>query len=263
MAVINNYDPSLNYIARLRVVGSQNIPVANTLYYTIPVNGTARFSGVPEDYYEVGISIINAQGQESPIHWETVVDSTVPLLKYSTSSISGTGFTLSWLAAAGVSNYEYQIDHGPWISTNDISVALTGLTAGKVYTFRARAVIGLKRGNSYLSAVITTPVDANPIKYIERIENRFEGGAFLSGINRLVIGNALKAVAQSYILTQGFTIATAIVDGGSTYKTIAEALTVKLIKLNAFDAAAFSLIEFVDYAGSGSFSVPSLTFSLT
>lgn len=263
MAVINNYNSSLNYIARMRVVGNQNIPAAGSPMYTIPVGNTASFSGVPEDFYEVGISIVNAQGVESPIQWQPVCDSSIPLTVPLGSGISGTGFTMNWPAIPGATGYEYQIDHGQWISTPTNQIVVTNLTANKVYAVKVRAVRGLARGHYTLNAVWTIDGSTAPIYYVERVEIRTLGGAYLSGINRIVIGVALKTIGDAYTLTDGFTVDSSVVGPSSQYPDVLAALTDKLIILEKYDGALFSYVEFVDYSDSGAGSLPPLSFSIT
>jgi hypothetical protein len=218
---------------------------------------------VPDDYYEVGLCIINSQGIESPIKWEPVVDHTINITKPTVSAVTGTGFTVSWLAIAGASNYEYQIDNGPWIATTALTLVLTELTAGKVYSVGVRAVIGVSRGKTSKVWGFTTPGNADPVFYVERIQARMLGGTYQSGINRLVIGNALKTSGLSYTLTQGFVLDTALVGGTSTFITVIQDLTDKLDVLASHDHVSYSVVEFADYAGSGSSSVPELSFVIS
>lgn len=62
----------------------------------------------------------------------------------SSSSVTQSGFTLSWQAAtdaSGIARYEYSFDGNAWTSAgNNLSVNISGRTAGTLYVMRVRAV---------------------------------------------------------------------------------------------------------------------------
>lgn len=258
---IPNRIPGVTYIARLRVMGSQNIPADGSIYYKVTTSDTVRFEGVPDNFYEVGISMQNSVGAETAIEWQPVASFDIGVPTLTVSNITGTGFQVDFTAVNGATGYEYSIDYGPWLSLGvPTAIVVANKTAGKVYRVDVRAVIAGRRGYIGTTSVLTTPGNANAIHYVERVKTVMNGGVVAYHLNRLVIANALKAVAQSYTLTNGFTLGSKVVGGGDTYATIATALTESLELKSQIDAATYSYVDFRDYADAGRSSSTPISF---
>ncbi|HEY5758931.1 MAG TPA: fibronectin type III domain-containing protein, partial [Steroidobacter sp.] len=82
------------------------------------------------------------------------------------SNIVGTSATVTWTAASdnvAVTNYEYRINNGAWISAgNVLSVSLTGLTSGTTHTVDVRAKDAANNTGAVASASFTTPDSIAP-----------------------------------------------------------------------------------------------------
>lgn len=258
---IPNRIPGVTYIVRLRVMGSQNLPADGSIYYKTTITDTVRFEGVPDNFYEVGISMQNSVGAETVVEWQAVASFDIGVPTLTASNITGTGFQIDFTAVNGATGYEYSIDYGPWLSLGvPTPIVVTGKTAGKVYRVDVRAVVAGRRGYIGTISVLTTPGNGNAIYYVERIKTVMNGGVVAYSLNRLVIANALKAVAQTYNLTNGFVMGSKVVGGGDTYATIATALTESLELKSQIDAATYSYVDFKDYADAGKSSNSAISF---
>lgn len=261
---IPNRIPGVTYVARLRPVGNQNIPADGSAFYKTTITDTVRFEGVPDNYYEVGLSMLNSVGAETAIEWQPVASYDIGVPVLSVGSIIATGFQVTFTAVAGATGYEYSIDYGPWQSLGaPAPIAVTGLTAGKVAVISVRAVVAGRRGYKVDVSALTTPADGSPIYYMQRVRTMMNGGVVAYSINRLVIANALKASGQIYTLTNGFTIGSKTVGGGDTYATVAAALTEKIELVSQINEASYSYVDFRDYSSAGKPSSDPLMFSVS
>ncbi len=249
---IPNRIPGVTYVARLRAVGSLNMPAEGSLYYKTSTDGVIRFEGVPDIYYEVGISMLNSVGVETIPEWEPVSSYDIGKPALTVSAITSTGFQVAFTAVAGATGYEYSIDYGPWQSLGTVTpIVITNKTAGTVVQVSVRAVLAGRRGYPSEVSAMTTPDNANPIASVIKIKTQVVGGLVVYDVLRLVIGNALKSVGQTYILSNGFEIGSKVVGGGDTYQTIAEALVNNLPIKAQTNAPTYSYVDFRDYANAG------------
>lgn len=80
------------------------------------------------------------------------------------SSVTSSGFTLTWPAATdavGVSKYEYSYDASTWTNAgNVLTVAITGRVASTLYTMRLRAVDAAGNTSNVLTLAVTTAAAA-------------------------------------------------------------------------------------------------------
>ena len=258
---IPNRIPGVTYVARLRVVGSQNVPNEGSVYYRTTNTNTVRFEGVPDNFYEVGISMLNSVGAESVIEWQPVSSFDIGKPILAVGSITATGFEVTFAAVSGATGYEYSIDYGPWLSLGvPTPIVVSGQTAGNVVKVQVRTVVAGRRGYASEISALTIPANANPILTVKRVKTVMNGGLVAYDINRLVIGNALKAVAQSYTFTNGFVLASRVVGGGDTYATIIATLTSVLELKSQVDAASYSYVDFRDYSNSAKTSSDAISF---
>ena len=259
-----NRIPGVTYVARLRVVGSFNMPAEGSIYYKTTIDGIVRFEGVPDNYYEVGISMINSVGAETTPEWQPVASYEIGKPVISVGSITGNGFQVTFTAVAGATGYEYSIDYGPWQSLGTVTpIVVSGKSAGQVVQVAVRAVIAGRRGYASETSAITTPSDGSPIFTINKIKTEKQGGLVTYDVLRIVVANALKSVGQTYTLTNGFTVGSKEVQVGDTYESIAAALVANLELKAQTNAATYSFVDFRDYSNAGKPDSTSSTFAVS
>ena len=158
--------------------------------------------------------------------------------------------TLTWTAPAitggsAIQHYEYSLDGVNWTSTGsaDTSYTITGLTNGKSYTVKVRAVNGKGRGTESASITATLPytdqeaVDAEAAKYAETavIESNVAVGTDVTAtVARLLTGEtADSSITLSYAASTG-----------DYLEVVGNAVKLKKQKTDAGDAAQTVTITF-------------------
>jgi chitodextrinase len=203
----------------------------------------------------------------------TVPDTTAPTMNGSitSSSITSTGFTLSWIAASddtAVTGYEYSTDAGTTYldAGNVLTKAVTGLAPSTLYNTRVRAYDAAANKATPLSLAVTT--SAAPDVTVPTMNGSLTSSSVTSG------GFTLNwPAASDNVAVTGYEYS---IDNGSTYSDVGNVLTKAVTgltastlyntKVRAYDAAgnrATPLSLAVTTSASSDVTLPVLAGSIT
>ena len=170
------------------------------------VNGTT---------YTVQIRAVNGIGDGTASSAVSATPNAVPLAPYGISTTQGnTQISVTFTApsdrGSAITDYEYQLDGGSWVSAGVTSspVVITGLTNGQSYYIRIRAVNGNGAG-AFSTQLIATPVAP------EDIPSKTAGLEALPGAASLELTWQAASLGAQSITNYQYTT-----DGGTVWKSL-------------------------------------------
>jgi len=191
--------PILNYEYQLDGSG----PWISSAATSSPLTVNGLVNGVSSSVKVRAVNSIGAGPASLPMAGTPAAPAGAPNVTAVSTSI-GTitvSFTPGYAGGRTISDYEYRLDSGPWISaaTTSSPLTVTGLSDGTSYAIAIRAVTGVGSGVATDATIVTTPgVPAAPSITAVAVGDRSLSVAFSPGNSN---GSTITAV--QYQLTSG------------------------------------------------------------
>ena len=249
---------------------------------TIPSSSTlssATFTGlIPGTVYLIVVSSINVRGGSTAS--DVFTGSTTPSqpTTLSSSSISGTGFTISWTGGASAISYTYTLNGSPTIPSNDQGVAsktatFTGLSGGTLYAIIVTATNAFGSTASASFNVATSPGQPTSLNATNIVSAGFTvnwSGAFGATSYTYTIDGITKVPTSSTSTSATFTgllagtsyavIVSAVNISGFTASSSLSILTLPSVPFNVSQTAGS--LSSITVSWLGGFGATSYTYTL-
>jgi len=208
---IGNFNPLNTYTVVAKLVASVvDMPVIPA-YTKVAEGPTVVFSTLPDGEYEVGITMVCAEGGTSRTIWQRAgTPSCIVPQAYAINTITSNSANMAWTAEAALT-FQQRLDKaGEFAATSAAAThALSGLTAGRVYEAELRKKCGTYAFSQVLLKHFATTVIV-PTFRVDVIEKICDGNAFKGYRLRFSITGGLLAPGTYQIkyTTLGGTITT-------------------------------------------------------
>jgi len=176
---IGNFNPLNTYTVVAKLVASVvDMPVIPA-YTKVAEGPTVVFSSLPDGEYEVGITMVCAEGGTSRTIWQRAgTPSCIVPQAYVINTITSNSANMAWTAEAALT-FQQRLDKaGEFAATSAAAThALSGLTAGRVYEAELRKKCGTYAFSQVLLKHFATTVIV-PTFRVDVIEKICDGNAF-------------------------------------------------------------------------------------
>jgi hypothetical protein len=248
---IGNFNPLNTYTVVAKLVASVvDFPVIPA-YTKVATGPTVVFSTLPDGEYEVGITMVCAEGNTtSRTIWQRAsTASCIAPQAYVVNAITTVSANMVWTAEAGFT-FQQRLDRkGDFAATSAAAThALTGLIAGRVYEAELRKKCGTYAFSEVLLKHFATTVIA-PTFRVDVIEKICDGNAYKGYRLRFSItgGMAAPATYQIQYTTLGGTV--------TTIRSVTTTVTMTIYQLMLLLSDTFEVTGIISGVDYGAFDI--------